>query len=322
MRRIVLTIMMAASPCLVVYAQPMERLTAGDIFRRDINDFFHAKNELTRTVGEMNAEFAAARKELAEATPGTPAHTEAQQKLDKLELGKNLSLLSLYLPYGVTTSSEMAMQIPEMLGGAKLAGGIPSEARPAFYKWVRSLRSSFGKGDGEFLMLSDSQAHVDQLMKALVENESAYTAYVKAAEQARINEAKRRQDRINLAIANQKKFEQAKLPGGAIAFSHSKTEFLMDSFDHFTRIPGGEIRKLLFVESMDHGQKMLHCSYGPVPTSTNQITYQVHYFWYEKTPANLDELMRLDNEGALANLSKQPRTECPPNVTDRNRRGM
>lgn len=311
MRRIVLAVMIAAAPCLVAYAQSTEQLTAGDVLRRDINEFFNVRNELTRTVSQMNAEFAAARKELAESAPGTPAHAKAQQKIDKLELGKNLSLLLPYIPYGVTTDSNMAMKIPEVLGGAKVDGGIPVEARPAFQSWVRSVRSSLGKGDGDFLMLNDSPAHVDRFMEALAENQSAYAAYVKAAGQARVNEANRRQDQANLAIAAEKSFEQAKLPGGGIALSRSQIVLVMESFNHFVGSPDGKIRELLFAESRKRGQQVLHCTYGPVPGARNQLAYETHYFWYQAPPANLDKLIAMDNEGILAILPKKPLTECP-----------
>lgn len=316
MHRIIFAVVIACSSGLAAYAQPVERLTAGDILLRDITEVFNAKNDLTRTVNQLNADFAATRKALAEAEPGTLAHTEAQQKLDQLELGKNISLLLPYIPYGVTTDTEMAMKIPQMLAGASLDGGILLEARQKYLSWVRAVRSSLGKRDGELLVLSDSPEHVDRFMKALVENQGVYAEYVKAAGEARVNEAARRQQQNQAQLdrreEGKRRAELAKLPDGGIALSHSKTVPVMDRGAHFLRSPNGQLGALLKKES-GRGQQILYCSYGPIPSTGTMsgIDFKTNYFWYKTVPADLDKFIEIDSSGTLMDLPKQPFSECP-----------
>lgn len=305
MRGLLIALIMASCSA-AASAQPVEYLTPGDILRRDIAAFFNAKNDFTRSIAQINTEFEAAKKELADAEPGTPAHAKAQEKLDKLELGKNLNLLALYMPYGVAGDSNMAMKIPEMLGGAKLAGGVLDEAEPAFFSWVRAIRSSLGKSDGEILILDDSPANVDRLMAALLENQDTYAQYLKAARTAQSNE----DDRYQLALYRQKSLERAKLPAGAIALSRSRIVPFIES-GIATYLYSGKARDLVLQEDK-RGQKVLHCMYGPTQNSgSNQVVFEHQYFWYETTAASHDAMAKLDTSGAMAHLPRQAATECP-----------
>ena len=287
----------------------------GDIVRQDITAVAQAKIQLTRSIVQMNTAFDVARRELAAATPGSPAHAQAEEKLHRLDLSKNLSFLSTYLFEGVTENSRKAFLLPEVLGGAKVDGGIPQGAVPAFETWVRSVRLALGKRDGELMVLADSSAEMERLIGALEDSKDAYESYRQQAQQARSDEVIARQVAEAEAARLDVRFRAAKLPGGGVRLEASTSEPLMTSLAPFIGPPTGELRRLLFMAA-DRGQHILSCSYGPVPTSDHQETYQRHAFWYRTAPENIDALLKMDTAGTLRNLGDQAFSECPTNSVD------
>lgn len=315
MLRILLLLTLAASFAGTAFADEFEPMTLGEIVARDAAAFFEAQGNLARTVAQMNSDFAAAREEIAAARPGSAARAQAEEKLQRLEFSKNLGLLSLYLAEGVTENSRKALLLPEMLGGAKVDGGIPDGALPAFETWVRSVRASLGARDGEFLLLLDSPDQRARVLKALGGSQDAYADYLRQARKARSDEiavrkaAAEERDRLNAL------FEQAKLPDGGVKLKESKVEPLMASFTPFIGAPQGELRRLLEAEAQ-RGQRILACSYGPVPTSRNEVAYKENHFWFRDAPATIDALLQADKAGALRNLGSRAFRECPASSAD------
>ncbi|QLC72354.1 hypothetical protein LPB260_16370 [Pseudomonas sp. LPB0260] len=281
-------------------------------FGQNLGQVMASQQNAARSKGEAQARIAQARQAFFAAKPNTPENEAAGRNFADALFGKDIFYLSLYVAEGVNEKSARRVHGLDLFTGGPLDGGIPSDGWFAFATWVDGVRASLGAPtNGQLLIVSSP----DKLLQALRDNQKLYEKYRIKRDRQELNHGKSQDEADRWAEYARAKEEAAKArapDGGAPLHKSEIKPFAPEvQFAKSYYLASSELRTLL-AQSASSGQRMLHCSYGPLVTWEGKRGFDEYIFWYEQRPLTFMDIVRADNKKILMFVSNDAIRECPP----------